>query len=375
MFPIFDLRNQVVGFGGRVLDDSLPKYLNTPETDIFHKSESLYGLHSSFKAIREKGRAVIVEGYMDYLALRGHGLGEVVATLGTALTDRHVRKLKGYAKEAVIVFDSDEAGKAAVLKSLPVFANEGLSSRAVVLPNGHDPDSFVNENGLKGFLDLLGEAAPMFDFFLEQKTAEAVSDEGSVQILKEVIPALSEVRNDIIRSIYVRRLSEKLGVREEMLWSELRGFVKNQSGRTVEKGFKQRLNASKAESKITDLQMISLLVYYPHTISRLMDGECRILLSDPVVLEIIDTIFEKFLKDGTCSAENLSESLGSEAAREQLREILHRPFIVYSDQDVELAVLEFEQKASRKKFLASLKEARGDAEAQSCLIKSKFQRS
>lgn len=375
MFPIFDLRNQVVGFGGRVLDDSLPKYLNTPETDIFHKSESLYGLHSSFKAIREKGRAVIVEGYMDYLALRGHGLGEVVATLGTALTDRHVRKLKGYAKEAVIVFDSDEAGKAAVLKSLPVFANEGLSSRAVVLPNGHDPDSFVNENGLKGFLDLLGEAAPMFDFFLEQKTAEAVSDEGSVQILKEVIPALSEVRNDIIRSIYVRRLSEKLGIREEMLWSELRGFVKNQSGRTVEKGFKQRLNASKAESKITDLQMISLLVYYPHTISRLMDGECRILLSDPVVLEIIDTIFEKFLKDGTCSAENLSESLGSEAAREQLREILHRPFIVYSDQDVELAVLEFEQKASRKKFLASLKEARGDAEAQSCLIKSKFQRS
>ena len=375
MFPIFDLRNQVVGLGGRGLDDSLPKYLNTPETDIFHKSESLYGLHSSFKAIREKGRAVIVEGYMDYLALRGHGLGEVVATLGTALTDRHVRKLKGYAKEAVIVFDSDEAGKAAVLKSLPVFANEGLSSRAVVLPNGHDPDSFVNENGLKGFLYLLGEAAPMFDFFLEQKTAEAVSDEGSVQILKEVIPALSEVRNDIIRSIYVRRLSEKLRVREEMLWSELRGFVKNQSGRTVEKGFKQRLNASKAESKITDLQMISLLVYYPHTISRLMDGECRILLSDPVVLEIIDTIFEKFLKDGTCSAENLSESLGSEAAREQLREILHRPFIVYSDQDVELAVLEFEQKASRKKFLASLKEARGDAEAQSCLIKSKFQRS
>ena len=375
MFPIFDLRNHVVGFGGRVLDDSLPKYLNTPETDIFHKSESLYGLHSSFKAIREKGRAVIVEGYMDYLALRGHGFGEVAATLGTALTDRHVRKLKGYAKEAVIVFDSDEAGKAAVLKSLPVFANEGLSARAVVLPNGHDPDSFVNENGLNGFLGLLGETVPIFDFFLEQKTAEAVSDEGSVQILKEVIPALSEVRNDIIRSIYVRRLSEKLGVREEMLWSELRGFMKNQSGRTVEKGFKQRLNASKAESKITDLQMINLLLYYPRTISRLMDGECRILLSDPVALEIIDTIFEKFLKEGTCSAEDLSESLGSEAAREQLREILHRPFIVYSDQDVELAVLEFEQKASRKKFLASLNEARGDAEAQSRLIKSKFQRS
>ena len=136
IFPIFDLRRgeRVVGFGGRVLDESLPKYLNTPETPIFHKGRSLYGLHSGHKAIREKGRAVVVEGYMDLLALRRHGLGEVVATLGTALTSDHIRKIKGIAREAVVVFDPDEAGVGAVLKSLPIFLNEGLRARAVELP-------------------------------------------------------------------------------------------------------------------------------------------------------------------------------------------------------------------------------------------------
>ena len=169
MFPILNLRGQVVGFGGRVLDDSLPKYLNTPETPVFHNGELPYGLHASFKAIRQKGLAVIVEGYMDLLALRRHGLEEVVATLGTALTDQHIRKIKGYAKEAVVVFDPDEAGRNAALRSLPLFLNEGLSARAVVLPDGHDPDSFVNTNGLPEFLKLLDSAPSMFDFFLDQK--------------------------------------------------------------------------------------------------------------------------------------------------------------------------------------------------------------
>ena len=365
IFPIFDLRKQVVGFGGRVLDNSLPKYVNTPETPVFHKGEFLYGLHASYKAIRDKSRAVIVEGYMDWLALRSHGLYEVVATLGTALTASHVRRLKGYAREAVIVFDSDEAGKAAVLKSLPVFSNEGLSARAVVLPDGHDPDSFVNANGLDSFLELLDQAAPILDFYLEQKLTQAGLDmEGKVRVLEEIFPALSDLRTDPQRSLYVQRLSERIGVKEEMVWSELSVFMKRSSEKRLKSSMRDRLTDPKAEkASIRDLPLLNLLVHYPQTVSRLMESGCKILLSDPVVIEIVDVIFQKCSQEGLFTPENLLENLNSELARERLREVLHRPY-VYSNQDVEQAVVGFEEKVYQVKISAAFKRARerGDME-------------
>ena len=375
IFPIFDLRQQVVGFGGRVLDDSLPKYLNTPETPIFHKSESLYGLHASHKAIREKGRAVIVEGYMDCLALKKHGLNEVVATLGTALTSKHVRKVKGYADEAVIVFDADEAGKAAALRSLPVFSNEGLSAKAVVLPEGHDPDTFVNANGLDGFLEIVDQASPMFDFFVEQRFTERDSDEARVRALKEILPVLSEVRDFTLSSLYVRRLSERIGVKEDAVLSELARFMKKPSGEAFERKINEHMTTGKKGQKtLTDLQLLNLLVHYPETVSRLMACECRILLSDPVVVKIVDTIFAEFRQEAPFSPEKLLDILDSEPACEQLREVLHRPFVC-SEQDVEQAVVEFEEEVYQTKLSASFQRAkeRGDMERLVQLTKLKTQ--
>lgn len=373
IFPIVDLRQRVVGFGGRVLDDSLPKYLNTPETSLFRKGELLYGLNLSFRAIRDKGRAAIVEGYMDCLALRNHGLDEVVATLGTALTDRHVRKLKGYAREAVVIFDSDEAGKAAALKSLPVFLNEGLSARAVVLPEGYDPDSFVNANGLDRFLGLLEGAPPLFDFFLEQKLTQGDSDEGKVQVLKGLVPILSQVSNTPLCSLYVRRLSDKTNINEKVIWSEIQSYGRNPSRIAVGRDLKERLNVQKAGKRISDFQLLNLIVYYPQAVPRLIDSECNLLLSDPVVVEIVDTIFEKYRQGGLFLPEELLEKLDSPAACERLREILHRPSI-YSDQDVEQAVAEFEEEAYQTKIsasLASFRKGKGDAETLNQLLKLK----
>ena len=374
IFPIYDQRQRVVGFGGRVLDDSLPKYLNTPETKIFHKGEAIYGLHASFKGIREKGRAVIVEGYMDWLALKKHGLEEAVATLGTALTDRHVRKLKGYAKESIIVFDSDDAGKSAALKSLHVFANEGLPAKAVVLPAGHDPDSFVNEKGLDQFMDLLDNASPMFDFFLEQKLTEGDSAEAKVHALKEMLPVLSEIRDFTLRSLYVRRLSDKIGIREDVTLSELKAHMKN----SIAEVPKKRINASQSDSEkkktsVGDLQLLNLLVYYPDTIPRLMACECKAFISDPEVINIVDIIFEEYLQRGAFSPEDLLESLSSVASRERLMETLHRPFIIYSDEDAEQAVAEFEKKAYQKNISASFRKAKGDWKTQNQLLKKKIQ--
>ena len=377
IFPIFDLRQKVVGFGGRVLDDSLPKYLNTPETPIFHKGEFLYGLHASLNAIRKKHRAVIVEGYMDWLALRKHGLGEVVATLGTALTAKHVRKLKGYSREAVVVFDSDEAGKAAVLKSLPIFSNEGLSARAVVLPDGHDPDSFVNENGLTPFLELLDQASAMLDFYLEQKLTPTDSDEEKVRVLKEILPVLSEIRDFTLRSLYVRRVSERAGIKEEIVWFELKRFVGNPPGKTVERNLKQGLASSGVAKRYhNDVVFLNLLIHYPHTVPRLMDCEWRILFSDPVIVEVVDTFFEKYHQEGHFPSDDLVESLDSEAARNQFREALLQPPI-YSDDEVELCVDMFEERVNEIKRKASVQSAgkRGDFEGLNELLKAKIAKS
>lgn len=374
IFPIIDQRHQVVGFGGRVLDDSLPKYLNTPETPVFHKGEALYGLHASFKAIREKGRAVLVEGYMDWLSLRKHGLQETVAALGTALTDSHVRKLKGYAKEAIVVFDSDEAGKSAALRSLHVFANEGLPARAVMLTAGHDPDSFINENGLDRFRALLDQAIPMFDFFLERKLTGVDSDAGKVSALKEISPVLSEIDDFTMRSLYVRRLSEKMGVREDTVLNELKRYGKNPSPETPKRDITEGPeNTKNRRASKDDLSLLNLLLQHPDTIPRFMEFDCRILLSDPEIIGIVDVIFEKQLNEGAFSPEDMLDSMGSESAQERLREALHKPFIVYSEQDAEQAVTEFKKRAHQKKISASFKKAKGDAESQNRLLKLKIQ--
>ncbi|SPD72808.1 DNA primase [uncultured Desulfobacterium sp.] len=374
IYPIIDQRQQVVGFGGRVLDDSLPKYMNSPETPIFHKGETLYGLNASFKAIREKGRAVIVEGYMDWLALVKHGLKEVVATLGTALTDRHVRKLKGYAKEAMVIFDSDSAGKSAALRSIHVFANEGLPARAVVLPEGHDPDSFVNQKGLESLNRFMNEAPLMFDFFLEQKMQEGNSDEAKADALKEILPALVEIKDFTLRSLYMRRVSERIGIREEALAVELDRLSRNVADTPKMVAEENLKSPSANKTLIRDLQLLNLLLNYPDTIPRLMECDCTNIISDSVIREIVDFMFEKYLLDGPVSHECLLDGLKSDACREQLREALHKPFIIYSDKDVEQAVDEFEEEVHQRRISESLKNAKGNLEAQNQLLKLKKQR-
>ena len=373
IFPIFNLRKQVVGFGGRVLDDSLPKYLNTPETPVFRKGEFPYGLQATYKMIREKQRAVIVEGYMDFLALMRHGLDEVVATLGTALTDSHVRKLKGYAKNAIMVFDSDEAGKAAVLKSLPLFLNEGVTARAVVLPHGHDPDSFVGAHGLVQFSELLNRAPSLFDFYLEQKVATGDSDEEKIAVLKELLPCLSEIRSFSLQSLYVQRLSDKIGIKEEVVLSELKAFMKNTSGKALEMGIRDRLKTSSAEKRVGELQLLNLLIHHPDAVSLLMGCECKLILTDPAVLEIVDAVFSRYREEGPFAPQILLESLDSEAARELLREILHRPFI-YSDEDIEQAVSDIKEKVYQEKISRSFDRVGGDTEGLNALLKLKSRR-
>ena len=374
IFPIHNLREQVVGFGGRVLGDALPKYLNSPETPVFRKGETLYGLHASRKAIRTQGRAVIVEGYMDLLALHAHGVEGVVATLGTALTPDHIRRLKGYADEAVVVFDSDDAGKAAALRSLPLFLNEGMTARAVALPEGQDPDNFVNRHGAEGFLERVRLASPMFDFYLEQKLIFDDSDvEGKVRALKEILPVLARLTNTAQRSLYVRRLSERLDIDEASIRSELKKSSERGGAAPPPGRIRQRLEVADVEKGFhRELRLLNLIVHYPDALERLAESDWEVFLTDGDVLGIVHAFFRAVADGRPFSPEHLIESLDSDSAREKLREALLLPPFD-SEDTVTLAVDELEDKIRRIRLAASIKKAkaRGDLESLNRLLQKK----
>jgi len=372
IFPIFDLNHHNIGFGGRILDDSLPKYINTPETPIYHKGYYLYGLDSAYANIREKGLAIIVEGYLDMLVLRQHGISNVIATLGTALTSDQIRRLKGYTKDVVVLFDPDEAGRKAALKSFPLFLNEGISAKVVVLPQDEDPDSFVNKHGSDAFKKLLGRAASIFDFYLDQALANMDTGvDGQIRVLKEVLPVFMNLDQGATRSLYVHRFAEKTGINEATVWEELRYQEgKRPDGRDISQ-LKGRFSAVQDPRKYgSDLQFLNLLVYYPEKIDTFRDQEWGLIVSDPEINKIIKVIMEKFPSEG--NLDRIEEFLDTPVAKEQLRVILmSKPF--YSEESVGQAVSEFEKKITRVKVSQSIRKAsaEGDMEMLNRLIREK----
>ena len=222
IFPIKDMRGRAVGFGGRALDDSMPKYLNSPETLIFHKGRTLYGLSTAREACRQNNETLVVEGYFDLLALYNNSIRQVVAPLGTALTLHHVRTLSRLAPRAVLVFDGDEAGMRAALRSLEFFLREKLPVRFLPLPEGMDPDDYINKEGKEPFMELLRQAKPLMEVFLEQCLSDYDGTvEGRLKVVRAVSPMLRLLDSPIAQEGYLRVLDQRLGVSEEVLRAEL----------------------------------------------------------------------------------------------------------------------------------------------------------
>ncbi len=372
IFPIFDLNHQIIGFGGRVLGDSLPKYINTPETPLYHKGESLYGLDSAFKDIRERGLAIIVEGYMDTLVLRQHGISNVVAILGTALTSDQIRRLKGYTKEVVVLFDPDDAGRLAALRSFPLFLNEGISAKVLVLPQGEDPDSFVNRYGSDEFQELLEGAIPIFDFYLDQALAHMDAGvDGQIRVLREVLPIFKDLESGATRFLYVQRFSEKTGINEAIVWQELRHWENNRSERRDSSRLKGRFLLDQDPRRYgSDLQFLNLLVHYPETIDAFKDKEWALFVSDPEIIEIIRVLIEQFPLGG--GLDGIEEFLDSPGAREQLRVVsMSKSF--YAKELVNQAVSEFAKKIAKIKISQSISHAKaeGDMEMLNRLLRAK----
>ncbi len=220
MFPIHNERGVIVAFGGRVLDDKLPKYINSPETPVYSKSNVLYGLHFSRKGIKEKGYAILVEGYLDVIIPFQNGVDNVVATSGTALTLRQVELLKKYTDTAVMVFDSDQAGENASLRGLDILLENGMKIKIATLPEGDDPDSFVRREGSSAFYGKVENSKSLFDYKLDiliQKKGKR----DIAAIVDGMLPTIAKVTNAVLQSDYLRQLAEKLGVHEASLRVEI----------------------------------------------------------------------------------------------------------------------------------------------------------
>ncbi len=226
MFPIRDRRGRTVAFGGRVLAEREPKYMNSPETPLFHKGRELYGLYEARRAHRTLERLLVVEGYMDVIMLAEHGIRYAVATLGTAATDAHVQRLFASSDELVFCFDGDTAGGQAAWRALAnvlPHLRDGREARFLFLPQGSDPDSLVRAEGREAFADRVAHARPLADFFVERLSSDidTTTIAGRSQIVATARPLFARLPNGIYRELLIDRLAREVGLASERLRADL----------------------------------------------------------------------------------------------------------------------------------------------------------
>ncbi len=219
MFPIRDLRRKVIGFGGRILGEGMPKYLNSPETPLFNKSRALYLLEKARETAGKTETLIIVEGYFDAIALHQAGITNVVATLGTALTPDHIRIIRRYVTKVVLLFDPDEAGVRAALRTLDLFVDTGLSVKVISLPSGDDPDTFIRNQGTEVFAQLQDKAPSLLDFAVEHSLKRAGSTviEDRIRSVDEILRILQKTSNRLEKEECTKRVAERLGVNQQRL--------------------------------------------------------------------------------------------------------------------------------------------------------------
>jgi DNA primase len=228
MIPICDSSGKVIAFGGRAIDGSEPKYLNSPETPIYKKGAHLFGLHLAASAIRERGLVIVVEGYFDLIALHAHGFQNSVAVLGTALTPEQIGLLRRYAARALLIFDPDAAGIAAARRSVEGLLNSGLDWRVVLLPEGKDPDRFLRERGASGFSEAMGRSKDLMEFLLDRRVSgfDLTSPDGQAAAVNAVLPLLAVVQNEVTRQRYVEKLARRVALSTDAIVRELNLQIK-----------------------------------------------------------------------------------------------------------------------------------------------------
>ena len=260
IFPIFDVRDRVIGFGARVMDDTLPKYINSPETAVYKKGQHLYGLNFAKACIKERNFAIITEGYLDVITCHQYGVNNAIASLGTALTTEQIRLLKRYTHNVVMLYDADQAGEMASLRGLDLFLEEGMNVKIATLEKGHDPDSSLRESGRENFDTAIKRSKSLFTYKLDilNSRFDNKEPESKAEIIKEMLSTIHRVKNAIVKAEYIRLLSHELSVKEDAVWEELRKIKVHPERRTTNderRNICQPIDISPAEKILARLML------------------------------------------------------------------------------------------------------------------------
>lgn len=350
IFPIRDARGQVIAFAGRVLDATLPKYINSPESPLYHKSSVLFGLDMALPSIRTGSSVIIVEGYFDHLALYKAGVQNVVATCGTALTGTHAGLLKRHADRVYTLFDSDNAGKKATIRSMELFLEQRIPAYVISLPAGDDPDSFLAAHSAEEFVTLRDKARPAFEYFVRSLLLETPPDsvDNKVRVIDEIVPRFRKIADSVERDLYEKEICRLLGITTHAFRKRMGGAklsdrdAPEQHNKTVQTG-----------DNVQDT-LLALLINYPDARAEIVRLGLETVFTDDYLL-LAGLLADKLAgsDDG-----NVTDLLTESFEKPELHTLLSR--IMVSDAhlaDIDWrAVLNQCTRSHEKKQLSSIKE-------------------
>ncbi len=321
MFPIFNVSRHVLGFGGRVIDAGEPKYLNSPESELYSKRHSLYGLHAAAREISKNDLAIIVEGYFDVLRLHQAGIACAVASLGTALTEHQIQLLRRYTANVVTVFDADASGEKAMVRSLEPFLKNNLFPRLVILPAGSDPDSFVQDNGPLAFSKLVDDARPLLDYVIEKilEKHTITHPRGKVAACDEIVPLLSMIADGLTRDLYVQSVAQRIGIAEQRLQERMKPHAVRTGAR--HRAADEQRRPVPAEGDRAEELIVQLMTKHPEVVEFVAQEGVLDELSDAGLQDIGRAIVDRYRRDGGVVVADLLEDFDSNELKQRIAEI------------------------------------------------------
>ncbi|MGO1470450.1 MAG: DNA primase, partial [Tissierella sp.] len=345
IFPIINRRNKVIGFGGRVIDDSMPKYLNSKESLIFNKGNNLYGLNL-VKKYSDKKRIILVEGYMDVIALFSKGINYAVASLGTALTASQAKLLKRYGEEIYIAYDSDEAGIKATLRSIDIMSDENIKPKIIQFPKGMDPDDYIKKEGKIRFEHLFKKALSPIDYNinLNKEKYNINNVEEKIKFTKEITKLIKKVKSPIEQDVYIEKISNDTGINRRAIEKEIRNnkYRNYKTTKTVKpKINKDELNESfkiKSAHIKAQINLVELMVMdreYFHLIEKELFGEDFSNLEFSVIYDIIKTKYEN---NDILNIDDILKEALNKGMNEDLLNSIHKESLEYKPTNIEKVI-------------------------------------